>query len=208
MNTEQIRKISLAFEISEKDLKQCLKKIAPPRSTKKTNSIINEIIEETINTPNNENVYYFLEEDYIKLNEKINKISEEISRLGQEIAHSVDVSGETFHDNFVYDEGMRQQSMWSDEKLKLETIKSKARVIEKKQNNDNEEKFVTIGSVLVLSVNSKTTHTEIGSYLNFHKGSISYASEFAKNIINMKKGEQKEFIINHKKMIVVITEIN
>lgn len=209
MNTEQIRKISLAFEISEKDLKQCLKKVSSPNQTKKNAPYtICEDIEETTNKPNSENVYYFLEDDFIKLNKKINKISEEISRLGQEIAHSIDVSGETFHDNFVYDEGNRQQAMWSDEKRKLEIIKSKSRIISKEQGNQNGEKCVSIGSKLVLSSNGRIMHIKIGSYLNFSKDSISYASDFAKNIINMKKGEEKDFIVNHKKMKVIIIEIS
>jgi transcription elongation GreA/GreB family factor len=205
MDKIQIKKISLAFDIPTSAISDCLKKVTPTKKATKTIEGISVEDYKTLETIRMEEYFYFLEKDFDELNNKISIIQDEISRLGQEIAHSVDVSGETFHDNFVYDEGNRQQEMWSNELKKLLTVKNKSKIFQlSKEENQN---IIMIGKNVLLMVNDKQIHIKIGSYLNFDKKSISYASEFAQNIINLKKGEKKEFIINHKKIKVTVLEI-
>ena len=205
MDKIQIKKISLAFDITESAIIDCLKKLTPVKKAKKMIEGISDEDYKTLETIKAEEYFYFLEKDFDELNNKIFTIQEEISRLGQEIAHSVDVSGETFHDNFVYDEGNRQQEMWSNELKKLLAIKNKSKVFQlPKEENKN---IVMIGKNVLLLVNDKQIHIKIGSYINFDKKSISYASAFAQNVINLKQGEEKEFIINHKKTKVTVLEV-
>ena len=93
MDNEQIKKISLAFDIPENKLIECLKKTAKQslaRKIKQTNT--EETIESELIPNKGDEYFYFLKEDFNKLNNKIDVIGLEISRLGKEIAHSVDVS--------------------------------------------------------------------------------------------------------------------
>ncbi|MEI6528930.1 MAG: hypothetical protein WCN88_00805 [Candidatus Falkowbacteria bacterium] len=208
MDNEQIKKISLAFDIEEKSLIECLNKFSKARKAKKIRQAIpKEDLELELSTLKTNDVFYFLEEDYDKLNEKISVIKIEIERLGQEIAHSVDVSGETFHDNFVYEEGNRQQAMWIDEIRKLTAVKNQARVIDPQIKAGLPDTQVAIGKQLTLLVNGKTVETKIGSYLSFDKNSLSYASVFAKNIMNLSEGDHKDFVINHKKISLTVLKI-
>ena len=209
MDNEQIKKISLAFDIEEISIIECLKNIAKqplPKKIKK--SIFEENIEPELITIKNDEYFYFLEDDYGKLENKIAIINLEISRLGKEIAHSVDVSGETFHDNFVYDEGNRQQAMWSNEIKKLTNIKNKARIVDTQKNDGISENRVSIGKKVTLLVNGKQIDTKIGSYLTFDKHSISYESVLAKNIMNLAEKEHKNCVIDHKKVSLTIIKID
>lgn len=58
-------------------------------------------------------MYYFLKEDFEALNAEINKIADKIKEIGKEMGKSCQEGAETFHDNFAYEDGERQQYMWS-----------------------------------------------------------------------------------------------
>ncbi len=208
MENEQIKKISLAFDIDENRLTEFLIKFAKALKAKKIKqTILKDNVELQLSMLKANDVFYFLEEDYNKLNEKISEIKIEVERLGQEIAHSVDVSGETFHDNFVYEEGNRQQAMWIDEIRKLTAVKNQARVIDPQIKAGLPDTQVSIGKQLTLLVNGKIIETKIGSYLSFDKNSLSYVSVFAKNIMNLSEGDHKDFVINHKKISLTVIKI-
>ncbi len=203
MDNQAIKKISIAFRIPEDDLKKCLKERPKPKITQR--EVLFKDNPQANSEKQNLKAIYFFEEDFHELEKKINRIKKEIQRLGAEIAHSVDVSGETFHDNFVYEEGGRQQSMWTQEILKLESIRSRAKVIKFLPDG---EKIVKLGKIVKLSLNGKVSSIRIGSFLNFKKNSISYASEFSQKIMGLKIGDQKNILINEKKTVVIIKEIN
>lgn len=217
MNKTQISKISREFKISEADIRRCLEKLKASKTTQDSEIVLEQNSEMNSQTNLNEEIleitpskiiggkyFYFLKEDYLHLLAKIETIRTEISRLGNMIAHSVDVSGETFHDNFDYDEGNRQQDMWAKEIQKLEVIKQKARVIDPSLNL---QKYVSIGKKVQLIKDGHGMNIKIGSYMTFNKKSISYASEFAKNIMDMQEGETKKFLIHKKNVEVTIVKI-
>lgn len=207
MDAQEIKKISIAFQISESDLKKCIKKVKTSKTpahtplATATNNILNNAPKVSLKSK----TVYFYEDDFQELNNKIEKIKKEIERLGAEIAHSVDVSGETFHDNFVYEEGGRQQAMWTQEVRKLERIRSRTKVLKFIPDN---EKVVKMGKNIKLIHNGEIKLIRIGSFLNFNKDSISYASIFSQSIIGSKVGDKKTFSINQKKHSVTIEDIN
>lgn len=115
----ELKKISEHFNIPLADLKAALlKKATKPRGPRKgdgenkpikPNTVLSRVIKEKL--PEEKKKYFFLKKDYMLLLKKMERISEEIQRLGEEIGESCSDS-ETFHDNFDYEEGGRQQRMW------------------------------------------------------------------------------------------------
>lgn len=217
MNKTQIKQISREFKIPEADIRRCLARLNSLKDTQDSEIISEQNSASSTSTNPTEDVpeiapskiisgnyFYFLKEDYGHLLEKIETIRTEIGRLGSMIAHSVDVSGETFHDNFDYDEGNRQQDMWAKEIQKLEVIKQKARVIDL---SFNLQKSVSIGKKVQLIKDGHEMNIKIGSYMTFNKKSISYASEFARNIMDMQEGEHKKFLIHKKNVEVTVVKI-
>jgi len=147
--------------------------------------------------------FYFLENDLKKLELKIETLHNEIARLGKEIGRSCDESGETFHDNFDYEECSRQQTLWSGEIKKLTEIKRKSKIVVPSK----EEKKVFIGKKVKILKNGEKFSFYIGSYMSFTKNYISYKSPIASLIFGAKEGETKEGIINGKKTVLEIISI-
>ena len=129
--------------------------------------------------------YYFLIGDYNALLLKMNSVVEEIKRIGEEIGESCSES-ETFHDNFDYEEGGRQQKMWTEHFMRLKKIKENAEIIASNNTTD----FAGIGNLIEMeTVTGEKFKKRIGSYLTFSDDDISYKSPLAKAIIKKKVGD-------------------
>lgn len=187
MDKNQIQKISLAFDLSEASIKECLKKFAVPRQAKKVASLI--LKEEPMqkhNSPKMEKCFYFLEEDYILLMQQIDKVTIEIKRVGSEIGDSVSDS-HTFHDNFEYEELGRQQKMWTNRLHSLKKFKENVKIIEVKPSLET----IGIGSeVKIEAKDGKILTKKIGSYMTFSNDHLSYNSPLAKMLIGKKVGDK------------------
>lgn len=194
MKNEDIQKISKTFNISEEDIKKTLEREAA--KIKKPEYKIDQKIANSKN-------FLFLPEDLAKLDEKIKKIRFEINRLGKAIGKSCDISGETFHDNFDYEECGRQQSMWLEEMRKLTNIRQKSKIVLPKKNANS----VSIGQRVVIENNGKKMEIRVGSYLTFSRDSFSYLSPIISLITGAKSGESRTGLINGVKTIVKILEI-
>jgi len=194
MKDEDIKKISEAFAIPEVSIREVLAKAA---ATAKTES------KKLGHKDGGHNHFYFLPDDFDLLDKKIETLHQEIDRLGKAIGLSSDISGETFHDNFDYEECSRQQAMWSEEIRKLSLIKRKAKIIHPRKNGD----VVAIGRTVSLDNNGKKMTIKIGSYMTFNSDSVSYASPIVKLIFGAKSGETKEGLIQGKKTKIKILEI-
>jgi len=194
MKEIDIKKISEAFTIPEEAIRETLAKAANSTPTERKGFDH----EEPGRSP-----FYFLPEDLHLLNKKIETLHQEISRLGRAIGRSCDVSGETFHDNFDYEECSRQQAMWSEEIKKLNAIKRNAKVINSNESGD----IVALGKTVTINNNDKNMTIKIGSYMTFNNKSVSYASPIVKLILGAKVGDIKEGSIRGVKTKVHILEI-
>lgn len=195
MKNADVKKISRAFGISEEAIKAALK-----RATAKTEKL-NRVDDPKTSPPS---YFYFLANDFQELVIRIENLHKEITRLGEAIGRSCDVSGETFHDNFDYEECSRQQAMWSDEIKKLTEIKSRARIVEAQ---DNGQLSVSVGRTIVIRNNGSLQKIQIGGYMTFSPGSVSYDSALVKLIFGAKIGDVKEGLIGKKKTKIEIMEI-
>lgn len=194
MKESDIKKISQAFAISEKDIRQTLKRAAARTENKnQTEKTTTEVLN-----------FYFLAEDFTKFNAKLENIHNEIVRLGKAIGRSCDVSGETFHDNFDYEECGRQQAMWSEEIKKLNAIKRRIKIINPQDNNSS---LVSVGRIITINNNGKIMEIKVGSYMTFSPESISYDSGLVKLIFGAKVGDIREGPIEGLKTRIEILSI-
>jgi len=145
-------------------------------------------------------MYYFLKDDFDELNDQILKICDKIREIGQEMGSSCKEGAETFHDNFAYEDGERQQFMWSKRLRELIGIRNNARVISDDQVTDS----VSLGRTVTIrdEISGETQIAKIGSYMVLKCGemkTISYNSPLARILIGAKVGEKKEGFIGGKK---------
>ncbi len=194
MKDTEIKKISEHLSVSVNEIKQVLAK-----KQKEINQELKK--EETIEQKTQE--VYFLEADLKKMEFKIETLHKEIARLGKEIGRSCDESGETFHDNFDYEECSRQQAIWSGEIKKLTAIRRRSKIV----NPNRKEKKVLIGKKVTIIKNGQKISFYIGSYMSFTKNYISYKSPIVNLIFGSREGEVKEGLINGEKTVIEIISI-
>jgi len=153
--------------------------------------------------------YYFLKKDIIALEKKINEVLEETKEAGKKIGESCEVGADTWHDNFDYEEAVRQMSMVSSHLKQLTNIRNKAKVISPNKSNDK----VSIGKTAVCLVDGQEIAYTIGSYIilkdkaneQSNQKIISYISPIAKLLIHHSVGEICEGLIgkNNKKFKII-----
>jgi len=153
-------------------------------------------------------MFYFLREDFEGLNAQIDKICEKIKEIGQEMGRSCKEGAETFHDNFAYENGERQQYMWSTRLRELIRIRNNARVVTPEGRSDK----VSIGRTVTIrnETADEVQILKIGSYMVFKERSqnvISYNAPLARLLIGAEVGERREGNIGGKKKIFQIIKI-
>jgi hypothetical protein len=157
MNIEdEIKIISVKFGISESEIKKVIgyKKDEKPTRKRPTDLTDKKKSLQEIDNKNQKlevafkknHQYIFTQDGYKKLLEKIDDIKSRISVIGKEIGESCDES-ETFHDNFDYEEGTRQQFMWTKELRKFLVMKSKARIVSSDESPDS---IVSVGKEITV----------------------------------------------------------
>jgi transcription elongation factor GreA len=132
--------------------------------------------------------FYFLREDFEKLTALIGEVSDRIREIGREMGASCQEGAETYHDNFAYEEGERQQRMWSKRLKELLDLNLNAAIVE----GEVAAARVGIGSrVKVLEIDTGVEKTVfIGSYQVFgNDGKISYSSPLGKMLLGGEEGE-------------------
>jgi transcription elongation factor GreA len=132
--------------------------------------------------------FYFLREDFEKLTALIGEVSGRIREIGQEMGASCREGAETYHDNFAYEEGERQQRMWSTRLKELLDINRNAAIID----GSDASRRVGIGSrVTIVETDTGEEKTVlIGSYQVFGgNGKVSYSSPLGKMLLGSEEGE-------------------
>ncbi len=155
-------------------------------------------------------MYFFLKEDFAALSAEIEKVIDKIKDSGQEMGKSCQEGAETFHDNFAYEDGERQQLMWSKRLRELIAIRNNARVAEP----ENTHETVSLGQTVVFEDEDtgKKRTMKIGSYMVLSErekraGAVSYNAPVARLFIRGKVGDTKEGVISGKKRSFHILEI-
>ena len=152
-------------------------------------------------------MFYFLKQDFNDLCCKIDELRKKLAEISHEMGEACRQSSETYHDNFPFEEGRRQQDMVSGRLRELVYIKNRASIVEPNifQN------CVSIGKIIVikdLGTNQEETY-KIGSHMIFNRqhGYISYSAPLINIISGAKAGEKREGDINGKKKIFEIIKV-
>jgi transcription elongation GreA/GreB family factor len=153
-------------------------------------------------------MYYFLKKDFDALNAEIEKLADKIKEIGHEMGKSCQEGAETFHDNFAYEDGERQQYMWSMRLRELIRIRNQARVLLEPPKGDT----ATIGRTITVEDENtgETLIMKIGSYIvlaNEGGEVISYNAPLARMLVGGRVGDIRESVIAGKKKSFRILEI-
>lgn len=147
--------------------------------------------------------YFFLEEDFLLLLKKLDYIKNEIQRIGDEVGESC-AESESYHDNFCYEEGSRQQRLWKDHLRYLQNIKNNSEVIQKPLANG----VISIGSIVdMLNSEGEIITKRIGSYINFSDDNLSYDSPIGKALIGKSVNHEVRKKINNKEVHFIIKAV-
>ena len=151
--------------------------------------------------------FYFLPEDYEGLNREIECIVRRIKLIGRDMGESCQQGAETYHDNFAYEEGERQQAMWSRRLQEFLRVKEKAQVV----TPDKKFEKVSLGSQITISdeETGEQKTFRVGSYLVFQdQKCVSYNAPLAQQLMGASKGDICECDIAGKKRVFEIVEIH
>lgn len=151
--------------------------------------------------------FFFLKKDFDELDEKIKELDEKIIEIGKEIGESCKESSDTWHDNFDFEDGKRQQRMLSDRLRELVNIRNSAQIVKPSPLIDK----VSLGKQVVVE-DIETGNTEvliIGSYmvLNRKKGTVSYNAPLGRLLIGASVGEIKRGVIVDREKSIKILKI-
>lgn len=140
-------------------------------------------------------MYYFLKEDFEALNAEITKLADRIKEIGKEMGESCKEGAETFHDNFAFEDGERQQYMWSSRLRDLIRIRNQARITEPRKTDG-----VSLGFTVTFrdEGNGEMYTLKIGSFMvpkERGENVISYNSPLARALVGGKVGETREAVI-------------
>ncbi len=151
-------------------------------------------------------MYFFLPEDWKKFEEQIEGLKARVREIGQDMGASCKEGAETFHDNFAYEQGERDQRMWAQRVRELTRIREMSRIVQLDYQHSNK---VTIGKFVTVKGENSTEETfRIGSYLTFDDSSaIPYNSPLARLLIGGMLHEQKTGVVGGVLRTYTITKI-
>lgn len=134
-------------------------------------------------------MYYFLAEDYKDLEDQLKKAKKNVADALKQIGESARQDpGNTFHDNFGFEEGNRQYQIWSVESEKIELIKNQAKIIKPNNNTGKIElgKTVKIQDQKTGKINKFQIR---GFMVAPKKQAVSYLSPLGKILMGAKLGK-------------------
>lgn len=132
--------------------------------------------------------YYFLPDDYAGLQAQISDISRRIRHIGKEMGESCEEGAETYHDNFAYEEGERQQFMWSKRLCDLQHIRQHARIYRPESNPERVRPGCTV--TYADEDTGEEATIRIGSFLNFADSmAISYNAPVPSALLGKEEGD-------------------
>ncbi len=142
-------------------------------------------------------LYYFVMEDFNALEAKLEHLNAEVRRIGEDMGRSCGEGAETYHDNFAFEDGERQQRMLARRIAALLPIRRGARIVRASSDSSR----VVIGSVVSFEDHhtGKEHRLRLGSYMLFDDDrAISYGSPIGRALLGAEEGEIVEARIDGK----------
>lgn len=138
--------------------------------------------------------FLFLREDLEVLEKRIAEASQNVQSALKLIGEGAESDSNTWHDNAAYDEGQRQNSMWSSRVEELVNVRRNAKIVEIPRDNS----MVRVGKTVTIrdEATGETQTFQIGSYLVLSdRNAISYYAPLGKLLLGTRKGDVREGMV-------------
>lgn len=135
--------------------------------------------------------FLFLREDLKTLEERIAEASERVKEALKLIGEGAESDSNTWHDNVAYDEGQRQNDMWSGRVQELVSVRRNAKIVEIPQDNN----VVRVGKTITIrdETTGETQTFQIGSYLVLsERNAVSYHAPLGRLLLGARAGDVRE----------------
>lgn len=152
------------------------------------------------------NACYFLAEDLRQLREKIAELVERFREIGQDMGQSCAEGAETYHDNFGYEDGERQQRMLSARLREMTQISNLARVVSPEPRGER----VGLGRTVTVEDldTGERKRFKVGSYIVFSgHGTLSYRAPLVRLLIGAGEGDVRTGAVGGQRRRLQVVEI-
>ncbi|HEV7283821.1 MAG TPA: GreA/GreB family elongation factor, partial [Kaistia sp.] len=151
--------------------------------------------------------YLFLQKDFDRLNRRIGDIGDRISEVGADMATWASQGAETWHDNFGYEEGVRQEDMLAHRGEDFEAARERAEIV-----TTGSSDRVAVGSRVTLQGGAGERRTLIvSSYWVLDRRSpeeISYAAPLVAPFMGAGTGEERRVSVPEGEQVWRVTAID
>jgi len=134
--------------------------------------------------------YLFLQKDFDRLNRRIGNVADQITEVGADMADWAAQGAETWHDNFGYEEGVRQEDMLARRGEDFEAVRERAEIVTTASSDR-----VSVGSRVILENDAGERRTLIvSSYWVLDRRTpeeISYAAPLIAPFMSAGTGERR-----------------
>ena len=156
--------------------------------------------------------FIFLKKDYDGLVKKINNLKEDYKKWGKSSTEGSKVGD--WHDNFAYEESMRQMKIISDRIQEFKDLLRNAQLFDESEKEIKSSKIVLGSKVKLETPDGDVKKYSIGSYRIFREEEfdddyqiISYSSPLGNKLLGRAVDDQVELRIEGKQFIFDIIDI-
>lgn len=123
----------------------------------------------------------------------------------QEAGVAASQDSNAWHDNFVYEDGMRRQAMYAHEVRRMHDILCSAQLVPAPETNDT----VMVGHRVQMRLAGQlTTYIVVGQgEAGLFSASVSTSSPLGRTLLGMRKGEQRRFFVTTRQITVEVVDI-
>lgn len=134
--------------------------------------------------------YLFLRKDFDRLERRIGELGDDMLKVGAEMATWASQGAETWHDNFGFEEGVRQEEMLAHRSEEFEALESEAEIV-----TDPPADRVGVGTLVELEDrNGHRRRLVVSSYLVLDRRDdreVSYAAPVIAPFMGAAAGEER-----------------
>ena len=145
---------------------------------------------------------YFTKQGMDKFLQKIQEIENRLKNMYSRLAELADVGGDGYHDNFSYEQQMRDIGMLDEELAHQRKLLYNSTIVNSAQNKDK----VAIGLSVLIEYDGQEEEWEIVGYgeSDSDNRKIAYNTPLAQTLI----GKQEEETVEFRKFKIVIKKIS
>jgi len=157
---------------------------------------------------NNTKRYILTEKGYKKLQEEIKRTEEELKKVLFAKGEAAEVGGNVWHDNFSFEQLVREEYVLSKKIQELKQKLSNAEIV--KMSDLKDTGVARLGSKIIVEYEDGKQKEFIISdpeITDPSKGIISYQSPIGKALLGVKEGDERKYIVGGKVFKIKIIKV-